>query len=286
MMTLKHWISNAPHEARAQKATVGSGGVLLEISGLSAGYGDVPVLNGVSFKVGKSEAIGIVGHNGMGKTTLLKTIMGLLPTSGGQILVDSVDITQWPTYERSRLGIGYVPQGRGILAGLTAHENLRLAWTPTSSEAEEHAVERVINMFPRLKELLDRKGSVLSGGEQQILAVARALVSSPQLLILDEPSEGVQPSIIEEIGMILQTLRDKHRLSMLIVEQNLELVLDVANCVLLLERGRITQEIEGAMAQGGIISELLGLGTTGIAPQESTSVTGVRGQNDDISSEY
>ena len=125
-------------------------GIVLEITDLHAGYGEVPVLHGMSLQLREGEAIGIVGHNGMGKTTLLKTIMGLLPSSGGKIIIDGVDVTSWAAYERSRLGIAYVPQGRGILPGLSAHENLRLAWTPDSGETEERAIERVIGIFPRL----------------------------------------------------------------------------------------------------------------------------------------
>jgi amidase len=241
-------------------------GVVLEITDLHAGYGEVPVLRGVSLQLDEGEAIGIVGHNGMGKTTLLRTIMGLLPATGGKIVVDGVDVTTWAAHERSRLGIAYVPQGRGILPGLSAHENLRLAWTPDSGETEERAIERVLGIFPRLSRLLDRRGGALSGGEQQILALARALVSLPWLLVLDEPSEGIQPSIVQEIGELLATLREKHRLSMLIVEQNLELVLDVASRIVLVERGRITRELDASAVRGGAIADLVGLGNSRLAP--------------------
>ena len=235
-------------------------GLVLDVVDLQAGYGELPVLHGVSLQLWEGEAIGIVGHNGMGKTTLMKAIMGLLPARGGKIVVDGVDVTGWAAHERSRLGIAYVPQGRGILPGLSAHENLRLAWTPDSGETEERAIERVLAIFPRLTRLLERRGGALSGGEQQILALARALVPLPWLLLLDEPSEGIQPSIVQEIGELLASLREKHRLSMLIVEQNLELVLDVASRIVLVERGRITRELDVGAVQGGAIAELLGLG--------------------------
>ena len=244
---------NAPSSAEAD-------GLVLDVNDLHAGYGEVPVLHGVSLQLWEGEAIGIVGHNGMGKTTLLKAIMGLLPPRSGKIVVDGVDVTGWAAHERSRLGIAYVPQGRGILPGLSAHENLRLAWTPDSGETEERAIERVLALFPRLTRLLERRGGALSGGEQQILAFARALVPLPWLLLLDEPSEGIQPSIVQEIGELLASLRDKQRLSMLIVEQNLELVLDVASRVVLVERGRITRELDAGMARGGAIADLVGLG--------------------------
>jgi amidase len=246
-------------------ADVGSSGVVLEVTDLHAGYGDVPVLHGMSLSLDEGEAIGIVGHNGMGKTTLLKTIVGLLRPSAGKIVIDGVDVTSWAAHERSRLGIAYVPQGRGILPGLSAHENLRLAWTPDSGETEERAIERVVGIFPRLSRLMERRGGALSGGEQQILALARALVPLPWLLLLDEPSEGIQPSIVQEIGAMLATLREKHRISMLIVEQNLELVLDVASRIVLVERGRITRELDAGLVRGGAIADLVGLGGARIA---------------------
>jgi amidase len=234
--------------------------VVLDVSDLRSGYRDVPVLRGISLQLREGEAIGIVGHNGMGKTTFLRTIMGLMPATGGRITIDGVDVTSWPAHERSRLGIGYVPQGRGILAGLSARDNLRLAWTADSGETEEHAIDRVLGTFPKLARLLDRRGGALSGGEQQILALARALMPSPWLLLLDEPSEGIQPSIVQEIGTVLAALRREQRLSMLIVEQNLELVLDVASRLVLVERGQITRELTAAAVRGGAIAELVGLG--------------------------
>jgi amidase len=234
--------------------------VVLDVFDLRSGYRDVPVLRGISLQLREGEAIGIVGHNGMGKTTFLRTIMGLMPATGGRITIDGVDVTSWPAHERSRLGIGYVPQGRGILAGLSARDNLRLAWTADSGETEEHAIDRVLAIFPKLARLLDRRGGALSGGEQQILALARALMPSPWLLLLDEPSEGIQPSIVQEIGTVLAALRREQRLSMLIVEQNLELVLDVASRLVLVERGQITRELTAAAVRGGAIAELVGLG--------------------------
>jgi amidase len=242
---------------------------ILDISDLRSGYRDVPVLRGISLQLHEGEAIGIVGHNGMGKTTLLRTIMGLMPATGGRITIDGVDVTNWPAHERSRLGIGYVPQGRGILASLSAQENLRLAWTPDSGETEESAIERVVGLFPKLSRLLDRRGGTLSGGEQQILALARALMPSPWLLVLDEPSEGIQPSIVQEIGSVLSTLRRDNRLSMLIVEQNLELVLDVANRIVLVERGQITRELDAGAVRSGVVAELVGLGVASRSRQST-----------------
>lgn len=235
--------------------------LVLDVSELRAGYGHVPVLHGVSLQLHEGEAIGIVGHNGMGKTTLLKTLIGLLPPSAGRISLDGVDVTQTPAHLRSRMGIAYVPQGRGILPGLSAHDNLRLAWRAGNGESESQAVQRVVDAFPRLARLLDRRGGALSGGEQQILALARALVPGPWLLLLDEPSEGIQPSIVQEIGVTLAALRANEALSMLIVEQNLDLVLDVAERVLVMERGRIVREMPAEGLRGGAIADLLGMGS-------------------------
>ena len=234
--------------------------VVLDIADLHAGYGHVPVLHGITLQVHEGEAIGIVGHNGMGKTTLLKTLVGLMRSTGGRISLDGVDVTRLPAHERARMGIGYVPQGRGILPALSALENLQLAWRADTGETEAQAVERVVDLFPRLRPLLDRRGGTLSGGEQQILALARALVSSPWLLLLDEPSEGIQPSIVQEIGQRLAALRASHKLSLLIVEQNLDLVLDVADRVVVVERGRIVREMAADGLRGGAVAELLGMG--------------------------
>ncbi len=245
--------SNADHFERAD--------VVLEVADLRAGYGRVPVLHGVNLQIHEGEAVGIVGHNGMGKTTLLKVIMGLLPTSGGRIVLDGSEATGSPAHQRSQMGIGYVPQGRGILPGLTALENLRMAWREDIGETEEQSVERVVDQFPRLRVLLDRKGGSLSGGEQQILALARALVPKPWLLLLDEPSEGIQPSIVQEIGATLARLRDEFGLALIIVEQNLDLVLDVAHRVVVFERGTIIKELHASQLSGGGLSELLGMGS-------------------------
>ncbi len=234
--------------------------VVLDVAGLRAAYGHVPVLHGITFALHGGEAVGIVGHNGVGKTTFLKTLIGLVAATAGRITIDGIDVTRMKAHDRSRLGIGYVPQGRGILPGLTALENLRLAWTADSGDTESAAVERVVDTLPRLASILDRKGGALSGGEQQILALGRALMPVPWLLLLDEPSEGIQPSIVQEIGEILAALRKRDKLSLLVVEQNLDLVLDVADRIVVMERGRIEREIDAHVVQAGGLAELLGMG--------------------------
>jgi len=235
--------------------------VVLEVAEVRAGYGDLPVLHGASLELHEGEAVGIVGHNGSGKTTLLKTIVGHLPVKCGRVMIDGNDVTRSPAHQRARLGIGYVPQGRGILPGLSALENLRIAWSPTTGETEQQSLDRILTSFPRLNSILDRKGGSLSGGEQQILALGRAMMPDPWLLLLDEPSEGIQPSIVEEIGQVLLSLHREHSLSLIIVEQNLDLVLDVADRVLVFERGRVEQQFSAGELQAGAIAELLGMGS-------------------------
>jgi amidase len=239
--------------------------IVLEAAGLRAGYGHVPVLHGIDLQLHEGEAVGIVGHNGVGKTTFLKALLGLVPATAGRVTLDGVDVTRLKAYERSRLGVGYVPQGRGILPGLTTLENLRLAWSADSGEVESSAIERVVDTLPRLRALLDRKGAALSGGEQQILALGRALMPVPWLLLLDEPSEGIQPSIVQEIGQILVKLRQRDKLSMLVVEQNLDLVLDVADRIVVVERGRIEREVDAHTMQAGGLATLLGMGAGRVA---------------------
>ncbi len=236
--------------------------MLLEVHELRAGYGRVPILHGVNLDLKEGEALGIVGHNGMGKTTLLKTLVGLLPAAGGRIVLDGLDVTREPAHVRSRRGLAYVPQGRGILPGLSALDNLRLAWTGDSQESEQEAVDRCVGLFPRLAPLLERRGSALSGGEQQLLAIARALVPNPWVVLLDEPSEGVQPSIVHEIGQILARLRRETGLAIVIVEQNLDLVLDVASRIAVMERGRIERQfLPDEIGAGSALVEALGLGS-------------------------
>jgi amidase len=255
---------SAPEPAESSRSDV-----VLEVAGLRAGYGHVPVLHGIDFQLREGEAVGIVGHNGVGKTTFLKALLGLVPASAGRVAMDGVDVTRMKAHERSRLGVGYVPQGRGILSTLTVLENLRLAWSADSGEVEASAVERVVDTLPRLRPLLDRKGGALSGGEQQILALGRALMPVPWLMLLDEPSEGIQPSIVQEIGEILVRLRQRDKLSLLVVEQNLDLVLDLADRIVVVERGRIERVVDAHAIQAGGLAELLGMGA-GRGPRTGT----------------
>ncbi|MCB0066622.1 MAG: ATP-binding cassette domain-containing protein, partial [Caldilineaceae bacterium] len=246
-------------------AAVTPGDALLTVEKLRSGYGDIPVLRGVSMELAENEVLGLLGHNGMGKSTLLKTLMGLLPTTGGQITFDGVPIARLPTWRRSRLGFGYVPQGRGIFSNLSVRENLKFAWSEETGDGTADAgIDRVLADFPRLVPILDRQGGVLSGGEQQILAVARCLIADPILVLLDEPTEGIQPSIIEEMAETLRTIRRTRGITLLLVEQNLEFLTQLSDRILVLERGAVKAEIaRDQFGATGLIEEFAGLGGKG-----------------------
>ena len=248
--------------------------VSLEVKSLSGGYGKVPILHGIEFSVAENEVVGILGHNGMGKTTLLKTLMGFLPAKSGAVRFNATDITRISPYERAGLGLGYVPQGRGIFPQLSVRDNLRFAWHEYSGDNEQQVMEEVLADFPRLKPLLERDGGALSGGEQQLLALARCLMGDPDFLLLDEPTEGIQPSIIEEMGETLLQLRKARGLSILLVEQNFDFISDLSDRVLVLERGRITGELSRAeLSDRSKVEQFLGFGaarsTRGQATEKS-----------------
>lgn len=230
---------------------------ILEVADVMSGYGRISVLRGVSFEVLRGECLGILGHNGMGKTTLLRTIMGLLPCQSGRIQFEGRMIERLATHQRARLGLGYVPQGRQIFPALTVHENL-LFGLRAKSESEDVLV-KILDEFPELKRLLDRPGGALSGGEQQLLALARALCGQPRLLLLDEPTEGIQPSIVAAMIERLYDLRIRYNLSILLVEQNLDFIRGLANRALLIQRGEIGREISReALADPILVEEFIG----------------------------
>lgn len=235
--------------------------ITLQVKGVSGGYGHVPILHGLEFSVAANEIVGVLGHNGMGKTTLLKTIMGFLPATSGSVRLHGTDITRMSPYERAREGIGYVPQGRGIFPQLSVRDNLRFAWQDYSGGSEDDVIEAILADFPRLKPLLGREGGALSGGEQQLLALARALMGDPEFLLLDEPTEGIQPSIIEEMAETLLKMRAARGLSILLVEQNFDFIADLSDRVLVLERGRLTGELNRAeLTDQAKIDQFLGFG--------------------------
>jgi branched-chain amino acid transport system ATP-binding protein len=231
--------------------------VLLSVADLHARYGRIPILNGVRLEVAAGEFIGVLGHNGMGKTTLLKTLMGFVPVERGRILFDGIDITGDPPYSRARRGLGYVPQGREIFPGLSVRDNLRMGF---AGRGAEERIDAILETFPRLTPLLDRRGAALSGGEQQLLAIARCLAGRPKLILFDEPTEGIQPSIIEELMAVLQRLHQTQELTIVLVEQNLEFIAELSTRVLLIQKGAILRELQpGALRQADVLGEFVGV---------------------------
>ncbi|MBV8926438.1 MAG: ABC transporter ATP-binding protein [Bradyrhizobium sp.] len=234
--------------------------MMLDVQGLRAGYGRIPILNGVGFSVNEGEFIGVLGHNGMGKTTLLRALMGFLPASSGRVQFAGQDLTALEPYRRARLGLGYVPQGREIFPSLSAYDNLRMGCCKQPGADENETIATVLAEFPRLKTLLDRPGSALSGGEQQLLAIARCLCGKPRLVLLDEPTEGIQPSIIDEIVETLQRLRDDGGLTMILVEQNLDFIAAMSQRILVIQKGSITQEVKpDDLHNASLVGEFVGI---------------------------
>lgn len=214
----------------------------LQARGLCAGYGTIPILRDIDLDVRPGEIVGILGHNGMGKTTLMKALVGLIPTTAGRLHLCGHEITSRATHTRARLGLGYVPQGRDIFPALTVRENLALGAT-AAGQHRDSSVQKAAEDFPVLKNLLDRKGGALSGGEQQILALARALCGQPKVLLLDEPTEGIQPSIVDQIEEHLLREAGENGLAVLVVEQDIGFIGAVAHRVLWLQKGQIVKEM-------------------------------------------
>jgi branched-chain amino acid transport system ATP-binding protein len=233
--------------------------MMLEVSELAAGYGRIPILGGVSFSVARGEFVGILGHNGMGKTTLLRALMGYISATAGRVVLENADITRAEPYRRARAGMGYVPQGRDIFPGLSVRDNLRMGAVGRPKD-EDAAIGSALETFPRLKPLIDRPGGALSGGEQQLLAIARCLAGNPRLILLDEPTEGIQPSIIDEIAETLLDLRSKGGLTMILVEQNLDFIAALSERVLIIQKGVIVHSAEPGELHGhGLINEFIGV---------------------------
>jgi len=231
---------------------------VLEAEGIHAGYGSVPVLGGVSLRAGAGERVVIIGRNGVGKTALLRALMGFLRCRRGQIRLLDRDITRLPPHARARLGIGYVPQGREIFPGLTVRENLTMGaiGRPRASSR----VAELLEVFPRLGERLDQRGGSLSGGEQQILAIARTLVGDPKVLLLDEPTEGIQPSIVDEILSQLIGINTRLGVTMILVEQNLDFAREFAHRAYTMLKGQITEELgPDGLSDPRVIAEYLGV---------------------------
>jgi len=230
----------------------GVGNGMLDVTNLEACYGESMILDALNLHVPKAQVVCLLGRNGVGKTTFLKSIMGLVNTPKGSIKFDGRELSGEPTYYRARQGISYVPQGRDIFPQLTVQENLLLGLEGSGGRGSID--EQIYQLFPVLKTMLKRKGGDLSGGQQQQLAIARALVSKPKMLILDEPTEGIQPSVIQDIGRVIKRLKQEADLTILIVEQYLEFVVEVSDSYYVMEKGQIvtsgfTKDIDQAEIQ-------------------------------------
>lgn len=215
----------------------------LEVRGIESGYGKIQVLWGVDVTLQEGSMVAVLGPNGAGKTTLLRTIMGIIRAWRGSVMMYGLDITSMPSHRRVELGLTMVPEGRRLFPDLTVRENLELgAYTRRARERIVETLELVFNLFPRLKERLHQKAGSLSGGEQQMLAMARALMTRPKVLMLDEPSQGLAPKIAWEVAETLDKIRREVGISVILVEQNVALALEKADYIYLLEQGRVVLE--------------------------------------------
>lgn len=230
---------------------------MLNIGQLNCSYGETTILRDINLTIPAGKVMALMGRNGAGKTTLLKTIMGLLRPLAGEIFFDGQEITNWSPEKRARGGIGYVPQGRDIFPYLTVEENLLLGLEAHKAGRGMAIPEGIFDLFPALKSMLLRKGGDLSGGEQQQLAFARVLVSEPKLLLLDEPTEGIQPSIVMQIENTIRFIKEQGTISILLVEQYLEFALRLADYYYIMEKGSIVSEgLANALSKEAIVNHL------------------------------
>ena len=227
---------------------------MLSVSGLSVAYGQSEVVHDISFEAGSNETLAIMGRNGMGKSTLFKSLIGLLATRAGRIELDGMDLTAVPSYKRVAGGLAYVPQGRMVFPALTVQENIE-----TGLETVKRKVipSEIYTLFPVLAEMRRRKAGNLSGGQQQQLVIARALVSNPKVLLLDEPTEGIQPSIIKDIARVLNEIKKLRQITIVVSEQVLSFALDVADRLLVIDKGRIIHEESRGTVDAKKISQYL-----------------------------
>jgi len=216
---------------------------MLQLEKINAYYGESHILRDVSFTIDSGEVVCLMGRNGVGKTTTLKVLTGLLPARSGQLKFNGADITKEPTDRRARQGLAYVPQGREIIPHLTVRQNLQLGFWARSDKAngavEKAAFDEVYQLFPKLTQILGRPGGVLSGGEQQQLAIGRAILSNPKLLLLDEPTEGIQPSIVDQIEDVIIGFKNQRRFAILLVEQGLHFAARLAEKYVVMAKGAV-----------------------------------------------
>ena len=218
---------------------------ILSMDGVHVSYGNTPILRDIDLTIEDGETVGIMGRNGVGKTTLMKTVIGLLTPDEGTITYNGDEVTDLSADRRARLGMGYIPQGRDVFPDLTVHQNITMGLSISEHKAEK-LVDDVYDYFPRLDERRDQKAGTMSGGEQQMLAIGRALAGNPDLLLLDEPSEGIQPSIVQDITDDIASINEEFGVTVLFVEQNLQVIRELSERCYVVDGGRIETELDAA----------------------------------------
>ena len=227
---------------------------MLDVRNLNVAYGQSEVLHGVNFTAAPGEIVAIVGRNGMGKSTLMKSLIGAMPSRSGQILAGGADVTALPSHARVKRGLSYVPQGRQIFGTMTVRENIETGLVVTG---KTRIPDEIYTLFPVLQDFEKRRGGNLSGGQQQQLAIARALASDPKILLLDEPTEGIQPSVIKDIAKVLKQIRDMRNLCIVVCEQVLSFILEVADRILVMENGRVVHSATRDCVDEATIAQFL-----------------------------
>ena len=233
--------------------------MVLRLENVTAGYGDMTVLRDISLSVESGRVLGVLGRNGMGKTTLIRALAGLITPTAGRIVLDSEDISNFPPHRRAERGITTVVQGRGIFQKLTVHENLTMGRI-ASRKPKRNRFDEVVAYFPRLKERLTQLAGTMSGGEQQMLAIGRALMTDPKIILLDEPSDGIMPTLVHQIALTLMEINRSEGMTIVIVEQNLPMVFHMANHCVILEKGRlVAQGRPDEVSRSDVIQQYLAL---------------------------
>jgi len=232
--------------------------MLLQIEDIHAGYGEIAVLHGISLSIAAGDILGVLGRNGMGKTTLIRCIAGLLRASKGTIALDGQDITRAPAHERARRGMTTVVQGRGLFPRLTVAENLEMG--RTAGGAKPSRIKEVLEYFPRLAERLSQPAGTMSGGEQQMLAIGRGLMTHPRLILLDEPSDGIMPLLVRQIAQVMVQINRQEKVAIIVVEQNVPMVFSMTDRCVIIEKGRIVAEgTREAVSQSEVMRQYLAI---------------------------